>query len=198
MAARRALGAVVLTLSALSACSSSGTPQARTSSLYIPSFNGPGLTCGFVPTSAVRTIVGDRRYVAHGRPEYDSTGVLATCSVQTRDHQPLVTVDLVAPPSESNTTDLAGLREQIASAPRDWYVFPASFGVGFAAPRVAGDHHTGARTAVARGDYGLLAQVYTTGSDARAIALAVQLVRAIFRSLHIPNRVTSPAPSASH
>lgn len=195
MAARRALGAVVLTLAALSACSSSGTPESRTSSLYIPSFGGAGRACDFVPTSAVRRVTGTTPFETAGEAVHDSISVSASCEVRTKAGDPLLTVQLSAP--ASSTTKYPQLAQQIKDAPPDWTIFPSSVGTGFAAPRVPGSHGRGAKAVVNRGDYGLLVDTFGTGPDAHEIALAVEVAEAVFDSLHIPAASVSGGPSPS-
>jgi hypothetical protein len=189
------VAAIAAALVGTAACTSS-TDSSNPTPLPT-SASPPPRYCGFVSQDSVHVAVGETRLRATGSPAYALTGgtrtlTSATCSINDKNGQVfgVEVLQLGARPDvEQQVVDTVATGQAA-------YVFPASYGVGYAQTYPAASY-TKAAARLLRGDYLVSLGLQRVAAGRDHLKDVVALTRQIVAALHLPVTHAKPYPTPS-
>lgn len=169
------------------------------SSSFSPAFYQPGLLCGFVPKEPVVAALGTSDVTTRGAVSAGGDP-MGNCVVYRKGSDyPAVEITLGAAVGGVSGTDVNSIRRDLEHPGADWYRYPDSAGLGWAhaaySQTVAGRHVTGALSALARGDYAILARLYGPEPGRNAVTDVTGIVTGIVAALQLPAQPSTPYPA---
>jgi hypothetical protein len=201
---RTRIGVVVGALAVMTAAACTSSGGAPDTSPLSTAASSPPLYCGFVSKQSVQTAVGTDKLLASGGVHhltgafYDPDGGRlgqATCDVNDKSGQAFgaEVIPLAERPDLAQQTV-----DAIAShkAGDGLYVFPASYGVGWAKPDQA-KNPSGATVYLLRGNWFVNVGVDNVAKGRDPVADSVALTHQIVAFLHLPTTHAKPYPSPS-